>query len=217
MPLRPVITQTGLNIILDGFSFYIVISVVSYGRQVPKICGSLLFLSHLEIVQVVIQRHGFRRRTRIFRPCIFSQIGNCNLAFNIIVQNLPCRQICRGSVGYGNFRAPVSGNDPASAVIVCSGFHASTGNTAGKINFTSFCIDILYNKTFRLGIVIHLYNILVSAQVFIIDSPVAFVQFVHRASLHCHFASVVFQFLDIFLTEVFCCNVRHIFTEPALD
>ena len=139
----------------------------------------------------------------IFLPGIVSQVGDGDLAFNIIIQHLAYLHIQARPVRNRDVRSAAGRQDPAVA---------GTGNTPGQVNTTAFRINIFHYQLFACRIIVYLHNILESADVFVILNLAAVVHFIHGPALHRHFV-----LLSGHAAEIDFANVRLVLAVAALD
>ena len=142
----------------------------------------------LQVFFVGWNRHGIGGRTGIFRPGLPGQVGNGNLAFDVVVQNLSCGKIRLGPIGNGNFRTAVRGKDSAVA---------GAGNAAGQVNLAALGINIFHNQAPGLGVIVHLNHIFVGVSVCIIYGLVTVVDLIQGAAVDGNLTAVVFHALEV--------------------
>ena len=168
----------------------------------------LICVRKLQVFFVSGQRHRICGSPGIFRPGIFSQIGNGNSAVYVIVQNLTGSQIAGRRIGNRNFRTAVRSQYLA---VAC------TGNTAGQIYLPAPGINIFYYQAARLRVIIHLHDVFVSADACIIHRFVPVVYLIHGSSLYRNLGTRILVFLYIFIAQGIRAYIRFIFAEAALD
>ena len=139
----------------------------------------------------------------IFRPGIVGQVGDGNLAFNIIIQYLARLHVQARPVRNGDVRPAAGRQDPAVA---------GAGNTPGQVNTAALRINIFHYQLFVCRIIVHLHNILESADAVVIPDLAAVVHLIHGPALHRRFV-----LLNGHVAEIDFADVRLVLAVAALN
>ena len=178
------------------------------GFVVPADGGACLFVLVRILDMFAVFVNGIGGRTGILRPAVIGQVRNSNPALDVVVQQRTRGQVSGSGIGDGDFRAPVRRQDPAVT---------GAGDAPRQVDLAALGIDVFHHQPFGLGIVIHLYDVFVSAGRGVVHRLIAVIDLVHGTAFNSNLLAGVFHLLDIGLAECIRPDIRHVLAVAALE